>query len=103
VDRVRPVVDGGHRSAKAAMGQRLTVEADAFVDGHDLVACELRFRHAADTKWTVIPMHDLGDDRWGRSGWSNPAVGTDSPCEPPSIPSPPGAGISKFDSRRSKM
>jgi starch synthase (maltosyl-transferring) len=80
VDRVRPVVDQGHRPAKAAVGQRLNVEADAFVDGHDLVACELRFRHAAGTKWTVIPMHELSDDRWGAqwlvesTGWYRFAV-----------------------------
>jgi starch synthase (maltosyl-transferring) len=57
-------VDGGRRSAKAAIGDMLTVEADAFADGHDVVTAELRFRHDTDAQWTTVPMAFLGNDRW---------------------------------------
>jgi starch synthase (maltosyl-transferring) len=42
----------------------LRIEADAFVEGHDLMCCELRFRHDDHVKWTSVPMQELGNDRW---------------------------------------
>jgi starch synthase (maltosyl-transferring) len=62
--RVRPQVDCGRRPAKAAVGDLVRVEADAFVDGHDLVSAHLRYRHDPDAKWTTVPMESLGNDRW---------------------------------------
>ena len=64
VARIRPQVDGGRRPAKASIGDLLRIEADAFVEGHDLMWCELRFRHDDDVKWTSVPMRELGNDRW---------------------------------------
>jgi starch synthase (maltosyl-transferring) len=64
VTRIRPQVDGGRRPAKASLGDLLKIEADAFVEGHDLMRCELRFRHEDDVKWTSAPMRELGNDRW---------------------------------------
>ena len=40
-------VDGGRFPAKAAVGDVVTVEADAFLDGHDLLAYEVRHRHVS--------------------------------------------------------
>ncbi len=64
IAHVRPQVDGGRRPAKASLGDSLKVEADAFVEGHDLLCCELRFRHDDDVKWTSVRMRELGNDRW---------------------------------------
>jgi starch synthase (maltosyl-transferring) len=64
IGAVRPQVDGGRRPAKAAVGDAVTVEADAFADGHDVLTCELRFRHESDGQWTASPMTPLGNDRW---------------------------------------
>jgi starch synthase (maltosyl-transferring) len=64
IGRVRPQVDCGRRPAKAAIGDLLAVEADAFVDGHDALWCELRYRHDTDAKWTTVGMEDIGNDRW---------------------------------------
>jgi starch synthase (maltosyl-transferring) len=64
IARVRPQVDCGRRPAKAAVGDLVRIEADAFVDGHDVVCCLLRYRHDADAKWTTVPMESLGNDRW---------------------------------------
>jgi starch synthase (maltosyl-transferring) len=64
VTNLKPLVEGGRRPAKASLGDLLQVEADAFVDGHDLVCCELRFRHDKDVKWTSVAMHGVGNDRF---------------------------------------
>src|ERR1019366_1725912 len=64
VESVRPQVDGGRRPAKASVGDSVVVEADAFADGHDVVSCELRFRHDGDQQWSTVPMEAVGNDRW---------------------------------------
>lgn len=64
VRAVTPQVDGGRRPAKTTVGELLTVEADAFIDGHDAIRCDLRARHSTDSKWVSYPMRLLFDDRW---------------------------------------
>jgi starch synthase (maltosyl-transferring) len=64
VRAVRPQVDGGRRPAKTTVGELLTVEADAFVDGHDVLVCDVRARHSGTGKWTSYPMQPMVDDRW---------------------------------------
>jgi starch synthase (maltosyl-transferring) len=46
------------------VGELLRVAADAFVDGHDSLSVELRYRHASSSKWDTAPMRPLYDDRW---------------------------------------
>jgi starch synthase (maltosyl-transferring) len=64
VRSVRPQVDGGARAAKTTVGELLRVAADAFVDGHDCLWVEARYRHASSSKWDTVPMRPLYDDRW---------------------------------------
>ena len=64
VRAVRPQVDGGRRPAKTTVGELVTVEADAFSDGHDSLVCDVRARHTASNKWTSHRMQPLFDDRW---------------------------------------
>ena len=40
------------------------VEADVFADGHDALACVLRYRHQSSAEWTESPMTPLVNDRW---------------------------------------
>ncbi len=40
------------------------VEADVFTDGHDRIACRLRYRGPADDDWREAPMTPLVNDRW---------------------------------------
>ena len=64
IANVRPQVDRGRRPAKATVGDLLAVEADIFADGHDLLRCEVRYRHDDDTKWSTSLMTSLGNDHW---------------------------------------
>jgi starch synthase (maltosyl-transferring) len=61
---VRPQVDGGRRPAKATVGEVLKIEADAFIDGHDALWCEMRYRHEANRRWTTDRMEASFDDHW---------------------------------------
>ncbi len=44
IDAVRPCVDGGRFAAKRVEGETVTVEADCFTDGHDVLRVLLRWR-----------------------------------------------------------
>jgi starch synthase (maltosyl-transferring) len=64
ITNVRPQVDGGRRPAKTTVGDELRVEADVFIDGHDLIRSEIRFRHEDEVKWSNAPMVNTGNDHW---------------------------------------
>ena len=64
VEVVRPRVDGGRFPAKSSLGDVVIVEADVFADGHDELACEVRFQPECEHRWTSAPMVLLGNDRW---------------------------------------
>ena len=64
IEGVRPEIDGGRFPIKRTVGEEVVVEADAFTDGHDVIAVLLQYRHEATAKWTEIPMTFLNNDRW---------------------------------------
>ncbi len=64
VEGLAPRVDDGRFPIKRSVGDRVVVEADAFVDGHDVVTVMLLHRRAAVSGWSEVPMVALGNDRW---------------------------------------
>jgi starch synthase (maltosyl-transferring) len=64
VEGLSPQVDDGQFPIKRTVGDRVVVEADAFVDGHDAVSVKLLHRRAAVRGWSEVPMLPLGNDRW---------------------------------------
>jgi starch synthase (maltosyl-transferring) len=64
IEGVKPAVDGGRFPIKRICGEAVAVEADAFGDGHDTLACVLRYRRAGVDDWDEVPMAALGNDRW---------------------------------------
>jgi starch synthase (maltosyl-transferring) len=57
-------VDDGRYDAKASINETIEVQADAFLDGHDLLAVEVRYRHESQRAWKTEPMQPIGNDRW---------------------------------------
>jgi len=64
VESITPSLDGGRFPVKRIVGDKVTVEADGFADGHDVVACDLKWRPAGTADWFSTPMKPLGNDRW---------------------------------------
>jgi starch synthase (maltosyl-transferring) len=64
IERVTPSVDDGAFAVKRTIGQSVSVEADIFSDGHDLIAAGLLWKAIDDKDWTRIPLAPLGNDRW---------------------------------------
>ncbi|WP_420451913.1 alpha-1,4-glucan--maltose-1-phosphate maltosyltransferase [Ilumatobacter sp.] len=70
VEPVAPVVDDGRFAAKASLGRPLSIRADVFTDGHDVVFAEVALtpdpthQPAADGTSTTVAMRALGNDRF---------------------------------------
>jgi starch synthase (maltosyl-transferring) len=64
IEGVSPEVEAGRFPAKRSLGERVAIEADVFADGHDAVACVVRYRHQSESAWTEVPMAQLVNDRW---------------------------------------
>ena len=64
VESVTPTVDGGRFPVKRIVDDVLVVEADAFVDGHDVVLVRVEHQAPGATAPILVPMEPLGNDRW---------------------------------------
>ncbi|MCS5617753.1 MAG: DUF3416 domain-containing protein, partial [Pirellulales bacterium] len=64
IERVSPDVDAGQFAVKRVVGDVVTVAADIVCDGHDELDCRLHVRHGDRGRWRVVPLVDIGNDRW---------------------------------------
>jgi len=64
---VEAVLPGGDLPAKTVVGRSITVSADIFGDGHDVLAAALLWRPVDAADWRRMPMHRVGNDRWEAS------------------------------------
>jgi len=62
IDRVVPQARGF--AVRRTIGRPVTVEADIFAEGHDVLAAELLWREAGESEWRRSTMTPLGNDRW---------------------------------------
>jgi starch synthase (maltosyl-transferring) len=58
-----PLVDQGRFPARAVAGQRLEVEAEIFMDGHEVLAASLSVLRSGAAP-SSIPLLEAGNDRW---------------------------------------
>ncbi len=66
IENLKPLLDGGRYPVKRAIGEDLTVEADIYKDGHDVVSAVLKWRKRGEARWHETPMLPIPDqnDRW---------------------------------------
>lgn len=64
IEHVVPWVDCGRFPAQSSVGERLRVEADIFVDGHDRISAALRHRASQRDTWHETDMAAGVNDRW---------------------------------------
>lgn len=74
ITNVAPCVDGGRFPARRIAGERVSVEADIFTDGHPLLAAELSWRAEDERAWRRARMVLLDNDRW-RGAFDLPRIG----------------------------
>jgi starch synthase (maltosyl-transferring) len=68
IERTEPIIDCGRYPAKRTVGESVTVGADVFRDGHEVLRAVVRHRGPADKRWAESPMApvdaETGGNRW---------------------------------------
>jgi len=66
IEKLTPLIDGGRYPLKLTTGQDLTVEADIYMAGHDVVSAVLKWRVHGKPHWSETAMNAVpdGQDRW---------------------------------------
>jgi starch synthase (maltosyl-transferring) len=67
IENVKPSVDGGRFPAKRCAGERVDVEAEVFIDGHDVLRSVVLHRKRGEVRWIETEMAFLGNDHWRAS------------------------------------
>ncbi|MEM1443242.1 MAG: alpha-1,4-glucan--maltose-1-phosphate maltosyltransferase, partial [Verrucomicrobiota bacterium] len=65
VSNLSPLVEAGRYPTKRVEDEPITVEADVFKDGHDVVVALAEWRKEGDSNWKALPLNALENDRWG--------------------------------------
>ncbi|MBV8396181.1 MAG: DUF3416 domain-containing protein, partial [Actinobacteria bacterium] len=65
VEHVAPVLDDGRYPIKRTVGERVSVSADIFRDGHEILDGCVRSRGPGAKKYSSTPLHAFGNDRFG--------------------------------------
>ena len=74
IDAVLPCVDNGRFAVKCVAGERVTVRAHCFTDGHDVLRVQLCWRAEDQKEFREVPMKALPNDVWD-AAFSPPALG----------------------------
>jgi starch synthase (maltosyl-transferring) len=64
IENVSPQLNGGDFYIKRIVNEIVNVSADILVDGHDIIASVVLFKHENGKKWQEVRMHELGNDVW---------------------------------------
>mgnify|MGYP006208398621 CR=1 FL=1 len=64
IEGITPSVDDGRFPAKRVVGDVISVEADIFADGHDLISAVIHCRHQSSKETEEVRMLPLVNDRW---------------------------------------
>lgn len=67
IEFLAPQIDAGRMSLKRVVGERVSVRADIFCDGHERIRAELLFKHVDAKQWSFVEMTPLANDEWGAS------------------------------------
>ena len=67
IDRVEPQINGGEYYIKRVVGQVVKVNADVLVDGHDVIAASVLYKHEKERTWREERMSPGFNDTWNGS------------------------------------
>ncbi len=75
IEHLSPQIEGGHYPIKRVLGEEVTIDADIFKEGHDVVLALLKWRPVGAMPWQEVSMRCIGNDRWTGSF----SIGAESP------------------------
>jgi starch synthase (maltosyl-transferring) len=65
VENIKPQLNSGEFHIKAIKNDIISIEADILIDGHDLLAARLLFKHQKGKVWSEVPMLLIENDKCG--------------------------------------
>lgn len=64
IESVQPEIDAGAWSPKRIENEPITIKADVYSDGHDIIDCDLLWRRKGDPHWRRDVMRPSENDTW---------------------------------------
>jgi len=67
IDYVSPKINNGDFFIKRVVNEIITVNAHVLVDGHDVIAASVLYKHEKDKNWKEVRLQHLVNDEWQTS------------------------------------
>ncbi len=67
IDYVSPQINCGEFPIKRVVNEIVNLTANVLVDGHDVIAASVLYKHQNDKKWREARMQHLTNDGWNAS------------------------------------
>ncbi|MEH6537476.1 MAG: alpha-1,4-glucan--maltose-1-phosphate maltosyltransferase [Psychroserpens sp.] len=67
IDAVSPQINCGEFFIKRIVNEIVNIDAHVLVDGHDVIAASVLFKHEKELKWSEARMHLVENDEWKAS------------------------------------
>nr|WP_321234272.1 alpha-1,4-glucan--maltose-1-phosphate maltosyltransferase [uncultured Psychroserpens sp.] len=64
IDAVSPQINCGEFFIKRIINEIVNVDAHVLVDGHDVIAASVLFKHENERTWSESRMHEVENDEW---------------------------------------
>jgi starch synthase (maltosyl-transferring) len=64
IDHVSPQLNNGEFFIKRVINEIVNIDAHILVDGHDVIAASVLFKHENERKWKDVRMQHLENDEW---------------------------------------
>tara|TARA_R110000868_G_scaffold410252_1_gene697778 strand:- start:2817 stop:4754 length:1938 start_codon:yes stop_codon:yes gene_type:complete len=64
IDTVYPKINNGDYYIKRVVNEIVAIDANVLVDGHDVIAASVLFKHESEKKWHEARMHHVINDEW---------------------------------------
>ena len=67
IDTVSPTINNGQFPIKRVVNEITTINAHVLVDGHDVIAASVLFKHKSEKKWREQRMELSHNNEWNAS------------------------------------
>ena len=67
IDAVKPQINCGDFFIKRVVNEVVNIDAHVVVDGHDVIAASVLYKHEKARKWSEVRMHHVVNDEWKAS------------------------------------
>lgn len=67
IDYLSPQINGGNFPIKRVVNEIVSVSAHVIVDGHDVIAASVLYKHENEKKWKEVKLQHFENDEWNTS------------------------------------